>query len=98
MKNKDWIKILRSFLNNYWVKKSISKEDHSWIEERLIVEEKLSEQQLKDLLELGKFFILDNELKNNAKKRLTPEGNQLLDSVEKILNDLLKRLKEIKGE
>jgi hypothetical protein len=102
-KDKDWIKNLRfflnnDFLNNEWVKKFISKEAHSWIEQRLIVEEKLLEQQQKDWFELANLLILDNELKNKEKERLNPEDIQLLDSVEKILNDCLKRLKEIKGE
>jgi hypothetical protein len=47
---------------------------------------------------LANFLIRYPELKNKEKEQLTPEDNQLLDSVEKILNDLLKRLKEIKGE
>ncbi|MCB8785908.1 hypothetical protein [Planktothrix agardhii] len=68
-------------------------EAHDWIEERGIFEGKLSEQERKDCFKLSKFLILNKE-----KEQLTPEDNQLLDSVEKILNDLLKRLKEIKGE
>ncbi|CAD5934385.1 hypothetical protein NO976_01555 [Planktothrix agardhii] len=52
----------------------------------------------KDWFELANFLIRYPELKNKEKEQLTPEDNQLLDSVEKILNDLLKRLKEIKGE
>ena len=88
-KDKDWIKIVRSFV------KLIPEEKYRfWIEERLDFEDKLLEEQRNDWFKLGKFLILDNELK----KQLTPEDNQLLDSVEKILNDLLKRLKEIKGE
>ena len=89
MKNKDWIKNLR-----FWVKLIPEEKYRFWIEERLDFEDKLLEEQRNDWFKLGKFLILDNELK----KQLTPEDNQLLDSVEKILNDLLKRLKEIKGE
>jgi hypothetical protein len=75
-------------------------EADNWIKQRWIFEGKLSEQQKKYWFELANFLILDNELKNKEKEKeqLTPEDNQLLDSVEKILNDLLKRLKEIKGE
>jgi hypothetical protein len=92
MKNKDWIKNLRFFLNLVGLKQ-IMPEAHSWIEKRLIFEEKLSEQEQKDWFELAKFLILDKE-----KEQLAPEDIKLLESVEKILNDLLKRLKEIKGE
>ncbi|WP_254034308.1 hypothetical protein [Planktothrix agardhii] len=76
----------------------LPQEARNWIEERLIFEEKLSEQEQKDWFELANFLIRYPELKNKEKEQLTPEDNQLLDSVEKILNDLLKRLKEIKGE
>jgi hypothetical protein len=97
-KNQELIKNIRSFLNNFWVKKIISKDTHSWIDKRLIFEEKLSEQEQKDWFKLADFLILDNELKNKEKEQLTPEDIKLLDSVEKNLNDCLKRLKEIKGE
>ena len=73
-------------------------EADNWIKQRWIFEGKLSEQQKKYLFELAKFLILDNELKNKETEPLNPEDNQLLDSVETILNDCLKRLKEIKGE
>ena len=72
--------------------------DRSWIEKRLDFEEKLLEEQQNNWFKLGKFLIFDNEFKNKKKEPLTPEDIKLLDSVEKILNDLLKRLKEIKGE
>lgn len=96
-KDKDWIKNLRSLLNRVGLKKIMPKA-HSWIEQRFIFEEKLSEQQQKDWFELANFLILDNELKNKEKEGLNPEDNKLLDSVEKILNDCLKMVKEIKGE
>jgi hypothetical protein len=76
----------------------LPQEARNWIEERLIFEEKLSEQEQKDWFELANFLIRYPELKNKEKEQLTPEDNQLLDSVEKILNDLLDMLKEIKGE
>jgi hypothetical protein len=73
-------------------------EVRNWIKQRLIFEGKLSEKQQKDWFELANFLIRYPELKNKEKEQLTPEDNQLLDSVEKILNDLLDMLKEIKGE
>jgi hypothetical protein len=76
----------------------LPQEARDWIEKRLNFEQKLSEQEQKDWFKLADFLILDNELKNQEKKQLNPEDNQLLDSVEKNLNDCLKRLKEIKGE
>jgi hypothetical protein len=92
-KDKDWIKIVRSFV------KLIPEEKYrSPIEERLDFEDKLLEEQQNNWFKLGKFLIFDNEFKNKKKEPLTPEDNQLLDSVEKILNDLLDMLKEIKGE
>ncbi|CAD5945956.1 hypothetical protein [Planktothrix agardhii] len=57
MKNKDWIKILRSFVKFIPLEK-----DRSWIEKRLIVEEQLLEQKQNDLLKLGEFLIIHPEL------------------------------------
>ena len=94
--NKEWLKYIRDLVDNPWV--PIKDELRRWLKQRWIFEGKLSEQQKKYWFELANFLILDNELKNKEKEQLTPEDNQLLDSVEKILNDLLKRLKEIKGE
>ncbi|WP_026794526.1 MULTISPECIES: hypothetical protein [Planktothrix] len=94
-KDKDWIKNLR-----FLVKLIQEEEDRSWIEKRLDFEDKLLEEQRNDWFKLGKFLILDNELKNKEKEKekLTPEDNQLLDSVGTILNEYLDMLKEIKGE
>ncbi|CAD5954485.1 hypothetical protein [Planktothrix agardhii] len=94
--NKEWLKYIRDLVDNPWV--PIKDELRRWLKKRLIVEDKLSEKQKKDLFEVADFLILDNELKNQKKKQLTPKDNQLLDSVETILNDCLKRLKKIKGE
>jgi hypothetical protein len=88
--NKEWPKYIRDLVDNPWFP--------SWIKQRLIFEGKLSEKQQKDWFELANFLIRYPELKNKEKEQLTPEDNQLLDSVEKILNDLLDMLKEIKGE
>ncbi|MCB8781617.1 hypothetical protein [Planktothrix agardhii] len=42
-------------------------EARNWIEERLIVEDKLSEKEKKDLFEVADFLILDKELKDQEK-------------------------------
>jgi hypothetical protein len=66
---------------------------------KLRIEFELSSDEGKNpCFKIGVFLKRYPELKNKEKEQLTPEDNQLLDSVEKILNDLLKRLKEIKGE
>jgi hypothetical protein len=61
-KNQELIKNIRSFLNDFWVKIIISKDTHSWIDKRLILEEQLLEQKQNDLLKLGEFLIIHPEL------------------------------------
>ena len=67
---------------------------------KLRIEFELSSDEGKNpCFKIGVFLKRYQELKQaKEKQQLTDEDKQLLDSVEKILNDLLKRLKEIKGE
>lgn len=61
--------------------------------------EQLPEERKSLCFKIADFLNRYQELQQaKEKQQLTDEDNQLLDSVEKILNDCLDMLKEIKGE